>query len=251
MWAAPATRSAASCTAVNSDRTAVGLDGIRALAKLPSLARRLPVTLATVLAELHRLDPTPIEHGLDTAGIARPGLDTMLESLRTAADALARPDLATAAAWLQAHRPEAELVVMCHGDMHPFNLLVDDRGATTVLDWSAATLAPGTENLGFTPLVVGSPPLIVPRTLRPVIAAAGRALSHRFIRAYERATGRPVDRASLAWHQGLVCVRAVVEVAGWVAADTIAGRDRHPWVIAGDAFATRLHDLTGVEVTPR
>ena len=228
-----------------------GLDGIRALAKLPSLARHLPVTLATVLAELHRLDPTPIGNGLDTAGVARPGLDTMLESLRTTADALDRADLADAAAWLQAHRPETETVVVCHGDMHPFNLLVDDRGATTVLDWSAATLAPGTYDLGFTSLVVGSPPLVVPQVLRPVIAAAGRALSRRFVRAYERASGCPVDRASLAWHQGVVCVRALVEVAGWVAAGTIAGRDGHPWVIAGDAFAARLRDLTGVEVTPR
>ena len=152
----------------------------------------------------------------------------MLESLRTTADALGRADLAAAAAWLQAHRPDAEPVVVCHGDMHPFNLLVDDRGATTVLDWSAAMLAPGTYDLGFTSLVVASPPLVVPRALRPVIAAAGRALSRRFVRAYERAAGRPVDRASLAWHQGVVCVRALVEVAGWVAAGTIEGRDGHP-----------------------
>ena len=73
-----------------------GLDGLRALAKLPSLARRLPVTLATVLAELHRLDPTPIEDGLDAAGVARPGLDTMLDSLRGTSDALERADLAAA-----------------------------------------------------------------------------------------------------------------------------------------------------------
>ena len=28
-------------------------------------------------------------------------------------------------------------VEICHGDLHPFNVLVDDRGQTTVLDWSA------------------------------------------------------------------------------------------------------------------
>jgi aminoglycoside phosphotransferase (APT) family kinase protein len=228
-----------------------GLDGMGALAKLPSLARRLPVTLATVLAALHRVDPTPIEDGLDAAGVARPGLDSMLESLRGTADALGRTDLAAAAAWLQAHRPEAEPVVVCHGDMHPFNVLVDDRGATTVLDWSAATLAPRTYDLGFTSLVLAAPPLVVPRPLRPVVGAAGRALSRRFVGAYERAAGGPVDAVSLAWHQGVVCVRALVEVAGWVDAGTIEGRDGHPWVIAGAAFASRLRDLTGTAVTPR
>jgi aminoglycoside phosphotransferase (APT) family kinase protein len=135
--------------------------------------------------------------------------------------------------------------------MHPFNLLVDDQGATTVLDWSAAMLAPGTYDLGFTSLVLAAPPLVVPRPLRPVIAAAGRALSRRFVRAYERATGRRVDAVSLAWHQGVVCVRALVEVAGWVAAGTIEGRGGHPWVIAGGPFASRLRDLTGAAVTER
>jgi hypothetical protein len=135
--------------------------------------------------------------------------------------------------------------------MHPFNVLVDGRGETTVLDWSAAMLASGTYDLGFTSLVVGNPPLLVPRALQGVVAAAGRALSRRFVRAYEREAGHRVDEASLAWHQGVVCVRALVEVAGWVAAGTIEGRDGHPWVIAGDAFAARLRDLTGVEVTLR
>lgn len=227
-----------------------GLDGIGALAKLPSLARRLPVSLATVLADLHRLDPAPIERGLAAARVPQPRLETMLESLRATAEALGRADLGAAAAWLQANRPPAEPIVICHGDMHPFNLLVDDGGNMTALDWSAAMLASGTYDLGFTSLVVASPPLVVARPLRPVVAAAGRALSRRFVRSYERASGRAVDRSSLAWHQSVVCVRALVEVAGWVAAGTIDGRDGHPWVIAGDAFASRLRGMTGVAVTP-
>ena len=228
-----------------------GLDGVQALAKLPSLARRLPVVLAKVLAELHHLDPMSVEDGLDRAGVVRPGLETMLDSLRATSEDLGRTDLAAAATWLENHRPITQPVVVCHGDMHPFNLLVDDRGDTTVLDWSAAILAPGTYDLGFTSLVLASPPLVVPGTLQWVVGLAGRALSRRFIRSYERASGRRVDPRSLAWHQGVVCVRALVEVAGWVAAGTIDGRAGHPWVIAGDTFASRLRDLTGVEVTPR
>ncbi len=228
-----------------------GLDGVRALAKLPSLARRLPVTLATVLAGLHRIDPAPVERGLDAAGVVHPRLDAMLQSLRSTSDALGRPDLAAAAAWLQEHPPATEPDVVCHGDMHPFNVLVDEHGETTVLDWSAAMLAPGTYDLGFTSLVVASPPLVVPRVLRPIVSVAGRAVSRRFVRAYERASGHAVDPESLAWHQGAVCVRALVEVAGWVAERTIDGRDGHPWVIAGDAFASRLRDLTGAAVSPR
>ena len=42
-----------------------GLDGVAAIVKLPSLARRLPVVLAEVLARLHRLDAGPIGSGND------------------------------------------------------------------------------------------------------------------------------------------------------------------------------------------
>jgi hypothetical protein len=60
-----------------------------------------------------------------------------------------------------------------------------------------------------------------------------------------------VDAATLSWYQGLICLRALTEVAGWAAAGTLRDREGHPWVIAGDAFASRLRALTGVEVPPR
>jgi aminoglycoside phosphotransferase (APT) family kinase protein len=228
-----------------------GLEGISAASKLPSLFRRLPVTLADVLARLHRLEPAPVRARLEADGVPYPGLQLMLASLHDATERLGRADLAGAATWLRDHRPTSEPTVICHGDLHPFNVLVDDAGAVTVLDWSAALLAPATYDLGFTSLVLAEPPLVVPRRLRPFVRAAGRALSRRFMRVYERRAGRPVDPTSLTWHQALVCLRALVEVAEWVAAGTIDERSGHPWVIAGDAFAARLRVLTGAPITAR
>ena len=91
----------------------------------------------------------------------------------------------------------------------------------------------------------------MPRPLRPLVRAAGRALSRQFVRAYERGAARPVDRDSLRWQQAVVCLRALVEAAGWVTAGTIDDRGGHPWVIAGQAFAARLRAMTGAAVTPR
>ena len=71
--------------------------------------------------------------------------------------------------------------MLCHGDMHPFNVLVTDDGALTVLDWSAAMLAPATYDLGFTSLLLAEPPLVVPGLLRPIVRRAG-APCRRFVR---------------------------------------------------------------------
>jgi aminoglycoside phosphotransferase (APT) family kinase protein len=175
----------------------------------------------------------------------------MLTHLEDTATTLGRSDLAASAAWL-ANRPSAEgAVVVCHGDMHPFNVLVDDTDGITVLDWSAALLAPSTYDLGFTSLLLAEPPLVVPAPLRPPVRRVGRALSDRFVAAYERASGVTVDREVLAWHQVVICLRALVEVAGWVAAGTVGERAGHPWVLAGESFAGRLGAYTGVGVTPR
>jgi aminoglycoside phosphotransferase (APT) family kinase protein len=228
-----------------------GLDGLAAIRRLPSLARRLPEVLARVLADLHRLDPEPVMKSLDAEGAPQPTLPTMLTTLRTNAEGFGRPDLVEAVDWLEAHPPRDEQVVVCHGDLHPFNVLVADDGGLTVLDWSAAMLAPATYDLGFTSFMLAEPPLMVPGALRAVVRRAGRALSRRFIRAYESASGAGVDPSALEWHQALICVRALLEVAGWSTAGTLGDRQGHPWVIGANAFAARLAQMTGAHVEPR
>jgi aminoglycoside phosphotransferase (APT) family kinase protein len=225
-----------------------GLDGVAAIRRLPSLARQLPKTLARVLAALHRLDREPVVKALDAAGAPHPTLPAMLASLRANADGLGRSDLVAVVDWLETHPPDDEQVVLCHGDMHPFNVLVADDGALTVLDWSAAMLTPATYDLGVTSLMLAEPPLVVPGLLRGVIRRAGAALSRRFVRAYESASGTKVDPEALAWHQALIGVRALLEVASWSTAGTLNDRRGHPWVIGADAFAGRLTRRTGTAV---
>jgi aminoglycoside phosphotransferase (APT) family kinase protein len=141
--------------------------------------------------------------------------------------------------------------VVCHGDLHPFNVLVDDERRVTVLDWSASLIASHYYDLAFTGLVLAEPPVSVPRALRPAVRAAGRGLARRFRATYAKTTGAPIDLGALAWHEGVICLRALVEVAGWVAAGTADSRAGHPWLVSGPAFAARLSRLTGVAVSPR
>ncbi len=224
-----------------------GLGGTRALTRLPRLATTIPETLAVTMSELHRLDPGPLRSQLDVGLAVATTVTGLLEQLQALSEAHHRGDLAGATRWLAANPPPAASEVICHGDLHPFNLLAGPGGAATVLDWSAALLGPRAYDVAFTTVILTDPPMLVAAPLRPVAGAAGRMLSRRFERRYRHHSGVAIDQGSLRWHQALVRLRALVEVAGWDARERDQ-RSSHPWLVLGPAFASRLSRLTGVRV---
>src|SRR6266700_2200919 len=208
-----------------------GLGGIRALAQLPRLATTIPETLAVTMSELHRIDPGPLRSQLETGLAAATTVAGLLEHLRALTEALDRKDLAGAGRWLAANPPAGP------------------AGAATVLDWSAALLGPRAYDVAFTTVILTDPPVLLPAPLRPVAGAAGRMLARSFAHRYRRHSGVAIDPGSLRWHQGLVRLRALVEVAGWDTTER-ARRSSHPWLVSGPAFAARLSRLTGARVRP-
>jgi aminoglycoside phosphotransferase (APT) family kinase protein len=226
-----------------------GLSGVSAFTRLPRLAATIPETLAVTMSDLHRLDPGPLRSQLDTGLAAAPTVDGLLDQLRASSETYGRRDLAGAAGWLAAHPPPSAPEVICHGDLHPFNLLAGPGGTATVLDWSAALLGPRAYDVAFTTVILTDPPVAVPARLRPVAGAAGRMLSRRFERRYRHHSGVAIDPRSLRWHQALIRLRALVEVAGWGTGER-AQRNGHPWLVSGPAFAARISRLTRVRVLP-
>jgi aminoglycoside phosphotransferase (APT) family kinase protein len=226
-----------------------GLDGLSPAA-VPRLLRQIPDLLATSMARLHALDPGLVRGELEQLRDVPVTVDGLLAMLVRFAGAFGRPDLADAGRWLTAHPPGPAPDVICHGDLHPFNLLADgDR--VTVLDWSTALLAPRAHDVAFTSLQLSEPALRVPGWQRPLVRMLGRVLARRFVRAYQRRAAVPVGPAELRWHQAVVCLRALVEVASWVHLGTAEAHAGHPWLINGPVFARRLTRLTGTPVRAR
>jgi hypothetical protein len=121
----------------------------------------------------------------------------------------------------------------------------------TVLDWSTALLAPRAHDVGFTSLQLSEPALRVPGWQRPLVRMFGWVLARRFVRGYLRQAGVTVGPGELRWHQAVVCLRALVEVASWVHAGTDGAHAGHPWLINGPVFARRVARLTGAPVRAR
>jgi len=213
-----------------------GLDGAAALRQLPALVRQLPRQLADTMAAIHRIDPEPV---VARARAAAPGaaltVDEVWAHLHAATGDL--PEVRSALERLRATMPTAAGAVVCHGDLHPFNLLADADGTITVLDWTAAAIAPPAFDVALTWLLLRNPPLEAPRALRPLIGAGAAVLARRFLRAY-RDANPDADLTHLDWFVALHAARVLIDLGLW----RQAGDPRattHPWrlVAAGASRA--------------
>jgi aminoglycoside phosphotransferase (APT) family kinase protein len=200
------------------------------------------------MARLHALDPEPVRRELDSADVLIKSTADLLRIHRQLATDYGRPDLAAAAQWLLDHPAPPAPEVICHGDLHPFNLLIDgDR--ITLLDWSVALLAPRAFDVSYTILILSEAPLRVPAWTRPLVRWFGRRVAARFLRCYQRSAAVPLDPAEVRWHQTVTCLRALVEVAGWEYAGEREAHADHPWLGLRPVLAAKISATTGVRVT--
>jgi aminoglycoside phosphotransferase (APT) family kinase protein len=206
-----------------------GLSAGSAIKQAPTLLRRLPDLLAEAAAALHECPLDGLQDEL--AGQARqPDIHDFLERVAAQADAIGRHDLTQTAEQLAAATTTNDTrVVICHGDLHPFNLLVDGD-KWTLIDWSTAVVADPHYDLAFTTLMLANPPLGGPAPVRAATRVIGTRLAHRFLRHYEQRTGRSVEPTRLTWGRRTHALRALVETATWEADDTIDAHRGHPWL---------------------
>jgi aminoglycoside phosphotransferase (APT) family kinase protein len=224
-----------------------GLDGVAALRRAPSLLRTLPSQLAQTAAAVHRVDPAPVTTAVrraapEAAWSARDNL----EHLRLGAAAAGRTDLAAALGELGGRLPDdANREVVCHGDLHPFNVL-DGDGGLVVLDWTGAVVADPCFDVAFTELLLANPPLVLPGPLAPVGRRAGCLLARRFVAAYTRANPG-ISLAPLSWYRALHSARVLVEVENRRAQH---GPDAggHPFTLLAPVAAAHLATATGIDV---
>lgn len=213
-----------------------GLSATNAMRQVPTLLRRLPLVLADASANLHRCTTDGLEHQLAGSG-RRADIESFLQRVEKQAAFIDRHDLADAAQQLATRAPETRVV--CHGDLHPFNLLVDDD-RWTLIDWSAAVIADPHYDLAFTTLMLANPPLGGPAPVRAAARMIGSRLAHRFLRSYEQLSGNLIDPDRLTWGRQVHALRALVELNTWEAQGTADTHTGHPWFSLRPHFEAQL-----------
>jgi aminoglycoside phosphotransferase (APT) family kinase protein len=170
---------------------APGTTMLEAFTARPWRARRLVDQIAGLALRLHALPTDGFPS--DPATL----VDHRLHLPRGVVDRLDRPDLA--AALLKAEELAAAAMegpaVVCHGDFHPLNVIVDGDRAS-VIDWTDAGLGPREADVARSTLLFHVAAIAATSAVeRVALRLAGPRLAGRYRHTYE--TGAPLDAGRL------------------------------------------------------
>lgn len=110
------------------------------------------------------------------------------------------PELDYVLAWLGRTAPQAEAIVLVHGDFKPGNALVADLRITAKLDWETAHLGDPLEDLGWITNPVRKREHQIP----------GHWEREQIVDAYRKLTGREVREGDLTWWNVFSCWKLAV-----------------------------------------
>ena len=165
--------------------------------------------LAEDLALIHTIKPADVANAPNMAGPA-PGEDPLLAVRRTVettyrADLLnPHPAIEWAFRWLDrqiaALAEGGRQATVVHGDLRVGNLLFDEEGLTSILDWEGTHISEPEEDLAWFCTRVW-------RFANPALEAGGIASREAWLQAYEAASGRTVSRERVAAWEVLQNIR--------------------------------------------
>jgi aminoglycoside phosphotransferase (APT) family kinase protein len=209
---------------------------------------RRPLAYAEALAEaqvrLHGLDVARLEASLREAGpdAAPAGLDADLQRMRDLAQRPGLEGIAIGLRWLDAHRRTPGPRVLCHGDLHPMNVLVQGREVTGVVDWANARLADAAYDVAQTRILLALAPLSTPRVLRLPVQALRLLVMRRYTAAYRRR--RRIDEDRLQYNEAFATLSRYSEAlhalqypaerrSGWASWDAVRRTSAHFAALTG------------------
>jgi Ser/Thr protein kinase RdoA (MazF antagonist) len=150
--------------------------------------------------------------------------DGLLRAIDRGAAAVGRPELAERAKGQLAALPDGDVV--CHGDFHPDNVILSERGPI-VIDWIPASRGSGAADVARTVLLAkyGGYPPGTPRRARVVIGVFRRLFLRLYLKEYLQTT-------ATAWSDveewlGVVAVARLAERIPGEAAPLAQAADRY------------------------
>jgi aminoglycoside phosphotransferase (APT) family kinase protein len=207
--------------------------GTMMLEAMTRAPKRIPA-LVRLLAQLHaRL------HSLPCGTWPEPETRSLAASRRLA---LVRTRVANGDAELAAALPRVERAlaglppapdVVCHGDFHPLNVIVDEHDRAIVIDWTDAALDDRHSDVARTTALLRSAAVAGSSSIeRALLAVVGPVLAFAYLRAYRRLLD--VDRDRLRRWEAVHLVNGLAQIAA-LEDDSVesasAGRTFPNWIL--------------------
>jgi aminoglycoside phosphotransferase (APT) family kinase protein len=165
---------------------------------------RLSLDLAAVHARLHGVRAAALAESAVRFSVD-PALFTLAGEVKRVADRIKRSRLAglePGTAWLLQNQPApAEPEVICHGDFHPLNVMMDGARVTGVIDWPHAVAAEPCFDVAGTRMLILYGNMGLRPPLRWLADAARRLPAHRYFAAYRAL--RPIALANMPYFESL------------------------------------------------
>ena len=184
----------------------------------------LPRRLAELQARLHRLDGEGLVDRARAFGVdpATMSVKADVERLHQRIAREGLMGLLPGADWLVRNLPApAQAEVICHGDFHPLNIMMDGDRLTGVIDWANAAIAePAYDIASLRTIALHADPG-VPVAARGMATLVRRLMVRRYMSLYRAAA--PLEMRILAYYEAIRILSAL----------TFAGEQRpqagNPW----------------------
>lgn len=184
----------------------------------------LPRRLAELQVRLHRLGGEGLADRARAFGVdpATMSVKADVERLHQRIAREGLKGLLPGADWLVAHLPApVQAEVICHGDFHPLNIMMDGDRLSGVIDWANATLAePAYDIASLRTIALHADPG-VPAAARGAATLVRRLMVRRYMSVYRAAA--TLETRNLAYYEAIRILSAL----------TFAGEQRpqagNPW----------------------
>jgi aminoglycoside phosphotransferase (APT) family kinase protein len=168
----------------------------------------LPGMMAEAHLHLHSIDPSAIREAFESSGFSsnRLSFDSRFRWLKERAEERDYDWLKNGFRWIDRNRPEEpDRLVICHGDFHPLNLLVEDGRVSGVLDWPGFLIGEPAYDVGTTVFLgqVAAPALL------PEINWS--RLVRRYLELYM--SGSPLEPERVDYYSAFRCLLSMFEGA--------------------------------------
>ncbi|HLG48523.1 MAG TPA: phosphotransferase [Reyranella sp.] len=183
-----------------------------ALAKAGPLAfLTMPRRLAALHARLHRVSGEGLRESARALGVdpAVMGVQADLERLRRRIVRDGLDALLPAADWLLGHIPApVQAEVICHGDFHPLNIMMEGGRVSGVIDWANVVICEPAYDIAALRTIGLYVDLGLPAWARDASNLARRLMVGRYMTLY-RATA-PLETRNLAYYEAIRILSALI-----------------------------------------